>query len=59
MRSDGTSGYVFVNNYERSLEMPAKRAVRFAVNLPSGRITFPEAAVDIPADSMFFWPFQP
>ena len=58
VRSDATGGYVFVNNYERSLEMPAKHSVRFALNLPAGMLTFPEAAVDIPADSIFFWPFN-
>ena len=58
VRSDGTSGYVFVNNYERSLEMPAKNAVQFELTLPNGRASFPAAPVDIPADSAFFWPFN-
>jgi beta-galactosidase len=58
VRSDGTSGYVFVNNYERSLEMPAKRSEQFIVNLPNGALTLPAAPVDIPADSLFFWPFN-
>jgi hypothetical protein len=57
-RSDGTSGYVFVNNYERSLPMPQKRGVQFKVNLPTGPLTFPAAPVDIPADSLFIWPFN-
>jgi len=58
VRSDGESGYVFVNNYERSLEMPAKHAAQFIVRLRTGAVTFPEAPIDIPADSMFFWPFN-
>jgi hypothetical protein len=58
VRSDGTSGYVFVNNYERSLEMPAKHAVQFTLNLPSGPLTFPAAPVEVAADCMFFWPFN-
>ncbi len=58
VRSDGTRGYVFVNNYERSLEMPAKRAVQFKITLPSGIATFPASPVEIPADSIFFWPFN-
>jgi hypothetical protein len=58
VRSDGTSGYVFVNNYERSLEMPAKKSEQFVVHLPSGALTLPAAPVDIPADSLFFWPFN-
>jgi hypothetical protein len=58
VRSDGNAGYVFVNNSERSLEMPAKRGVQFALNLPTGRVTVPAVPVDIPADSVFFWPFN-
>ena len=58
VRSDGGSGYVFVNNYERSREMPAKHAVQFALALPSGPLTFPDAPVDVAADSLFFWPFN-
>jgi hypothetical protein len=58
VRSDGKSGYVFINNYERSREMPAKRSEQFAVVLAAGTVTFPAAPVDIPADSLFFWPFD-
>jgi beta-galactosidase len=58
VRSDGASGYVLVNNYERSLEMPAKHSVQFTLSLPSGPLTFPAAPVDVAADSMFFWPFN-
>jgi beta-galactosidase len=58
VRSDGASGYVFVNNYERSREMPAKRGVQFTLRLPSGPLTFPDAPVDVAADSLFFWPFN-
>ena len=58
VRSDGAAGYVFVNNYERSLEMPAKHAVQFRVKLPSGPVMFPAAPIEIPADSIFFWPFN-
>lgn len=58
VRSDGVSGYVFVNNYERSLEMPAKASVQFSLTLQSQTLTFPRSPVDIPSDSLFFWPFN-
>jgi beta-galactosidase len=58
VRSDGMTGYVFVNNYERSLEMPSKPGVQFTVNLPSGPLTFPATPIGIPADSVFYWPFN-
>jgi beta-galactosidase len=58
VRSNGENGYVFVNNYERSREMPAKASVQFRVKLPSGPMTFPADPVEVPADSSFFWPFN-
>ena len=58
VRSDGNSGFVFVNNYERLSDLPAKRDVQFALKLPSGILTFPAKPVTIPAESHFFWPFN-
>ncbi len=58
VRSDGTSGFVFVNNYQRSAAMPSKRGVQFLLNLTGGPLIFPAAPVDIPADSRFIWPFN-
>ncbi len=57
-RSDGTRGFVFVNNYERSLPMPEKKGVQFTINLPSGPATLPAEPVTVPANSMFVWPFN-
>jgi hypothetical protein len=58
VRSDGTTGFVFVNNYQRLQEMPPKTNVQFAVNLPSGPLTFPQPPVTIPSDACFLWPFN-
>ncbi|MDI1336724.1 MAG: beta-galactosidase [Lacunisphaera sp.] len=58
-RSDGQSGFVFVNNYERSRALPAKDGVQFALKLANGStVTFPAAPVSIPADARFIWPFN-
>ena len=57
-RSDGRSGYVFVNNYQRLQPMPAKNDVQFKLNLPGGELVFPQKPVTIPADAFFFWPFN-
>lgn len=56
VRSDGISGYVFVNNYQRLQPMPAKTNVQFKLNLPGGKLLFPQTPVTIPADEFFFWP---
>jgi hypothetical protein len=57
-RSDGNSGYVFVNNYQRLQPLPAKKSVQFKLNLPGGEFVFPTKPVTIPADEFFFWPFN-
>ena len=58
VRSDGQSGFVFVNNYQRLQPMAAKTDIQFQVKLPGGDLDFPAAPVTIPANSFFFWPFN-
>ena len=58
VRSDGKSGFVFVNNYERLQDMPPKKDVQFVINLPSGSMTFPQQPVTIPSDACLIWPFN-
>jgi len=57
-RSDGNSGFVFVNNYQRLQELPPKREVRFTLKLPSGAMSFPQAPVTVPSGACFIWPFN-
>jgi hypothetical protein len=58
VRSDGHSGFVFVNNYQRLQPMPPKKDVQFKLNLPGGEVVFPSKPVTIPADEFFIWPFN-
>lgn len=58
VRSDGNSGFVFVNNYQRLQEMPPKKNVQFTINLPSGPFIFPQKPVTIPSDACLIWPFN-
>ena len=58
VRSDGDSGCVFLNNYQRLQPLPAKADVQFKLNLPGGELVFPIQPVTIPADEFFFWPFN-
>ncbi len=57
-RSNGTNGFVFVNNYQRLQSLPAKPGVQFQLHLPGGDLIFPNEPLTIPADSFFFWPFN-
>ena len=54
VRTDGRSGFVFINNYQRLLPMPAKPDTQFAFKLKSGDLTFPSQPTAIAADRAFF-----
>lgn len=58
VRSDGAGGFLFVNNYQRLMPMPAKDGVQFEVRLASGSLRVPAEPVTVPADSSFLWPFN-
>ncbi len=59
VRSNGSAGYVFVNNYERSAKLPEKKGIQFAITLADGStLTFPGTPVTVAADERFLWPFN-
>jgi hypothetical protein len=59
VRSDGNHGFVFVNNYERGRELPAKSGVQFELALADGsKVTFPTQAITVPANAIAWWPFN-
>ena len=58
VRSDGSSGFIFVNNYVRQLAMPARPGFQVKVRLAGGELRVPAKAIDVPANTYFVWPFQ-
>jgi beta-galactosidase len=58
VRSNGKAGFIFINNYQRLLPMPAKLDVQFEISLATGKMLVPETPVTVPANSTFFWPFN-
>lgn len=56
VRSQGDSGFLFVNNHVRQYETPAHRGVQFTVQLTSGPVTLPSRRVTIAPGDYFFWP---
>jgi hypothetical protein len=58
VRSNGDSGFLFVNNHVRQYPMPAQAGVRFEVQLPGGAVTLPSKPVDIPNGAYFVWPIN-
>ncbi len=57
-RSDGQSGFIFVNNYQHLQEMPPKKGAQFTLNLPGGQLKFPDHPVTVPSGACFIWPFN-
>ena len=57
LRSDGKSGFVFVNNYERNKTLPAKSGVQFSIKLADGSsVVFPQKPATVLESSRFIWP---
>lgn len=60
VRSDGRGGFLFVNNYQRGIEMPAKEATAFQFKMPGGEsVRIPaEGTFTVPANACFVLPFN-
>lgn len=53
VRSDGTHGYVFFNNYQRKRSMKTQNSVRFQVSLEQEEVTFPPVTLEDGAFGFF------
>ncbi|HRH42012.1 MAG TPA: beta-galactosidase [Pyrinomonadaceae bacterium] len=58
VRTDGESGFVFVNNYQRLQKMPAKKDVQFQIKLKEKTLTVPNTTFTVPEEAIFFMPFN-
>jgi hypothetical protein len=66
VRSDGRSGFVFINNYQREFDMPAKPDTQFKLTLPGKggssdkpeTLQVPATPFTVPANATFFMPFN-
>jgi beta-galactosidase len=57
-RTDGQSGFIFFNNHQRYLPLPAKENVQFAVKTKDGPLQVPQNPITLPADSFGILPFN-
>lgn len=55
-RIDGQSGFLFVNNYVRELELPSRPGTQFEIRLPGETLLVPYTPITIPANAYFYWP---
>jgi beta-galactosidase len=58
VRSDGRSGFLFVNNYQRIEELPDHDQVQFELRLSGETVILPSRPICIPAQRYFTWPFN-
>lgn len=58
VRSDGTGGFLFVNNHQRGVSLPAREDIQFSLRSEAGEVVFPSTPVTVPAGTRFVWPFN-
>ncbi|BEL04427.1 hypothetical protein Q0Z83_026180 [Actinoplanes sichuanensis] len=58
VRSDGDSGYLFVNNHQPVESLPEHPGVQFTVRLAGREITVPRRPVTIGSGAYFAWPLN-
>lgn len=56
VRHNGTSGYIFVNNYQKNQKMAEHAEVRLEVELPQETIQYP--SMEVNDKDFFFYPFH-
>jgi hypothetical protein len=57
-RSDGTRGFVFINNYQRVESLPEKKDVQLQLKLKDETLTIPSKPITIPKNAYAIWPFN-
>ncbi|MBB3697815.1 beta-galactosidase [Flammeovirga yaeyamensis] len=58
IRTNGESGFLFVNNHIKHDTLYQFEEVQFKVKLKEEELTFPSEKINIPPHSYFIWPFN-
>ncbi|MCF1592050.1 beta-galactosidase [Streptomyces muensis] len=60
VRTDGASGFLFVNNHQPHEPLPDRPDTSFTVEFPDGdgELTLPSSPVTVPAGAYFCWPLR-
>jgi beta-galactosidase len=58
VRTDGTGGFLFVNNHQRGVTLPPHEGVQFRLRSGAGELVLPSQPVTVPAGARFIWPFN-
>jgi beta-galactosidase len=57
-RTDGSSGFVFINNYQRVESLPEHADVQLGLQLKDGKLDIPASPVRIASGAYMIWPFN-
>jgi beta-galactosidase len=55
-RIEGERGFVFINNYQRTYPLPARKKFQVELKMPSQTMKVPRNGVDIPSGAYTIWP---
>ncbi|MFB7928265.1 beta-galactosidase [Streptomyces sp. NPDC056039] len=59
VRTDGTSGFLFVTNHQPHEPLPDHPGTTFTIDFPGARaLTLPSAPVTVPSGAFFCWPLR-
>ncbi|MBN1456943.1 MAG: beta-galactosidase [Sedimentisphaerales bacterium] len=58
LRTNGKSGFLFVNNHVRLYPQPDRKDVQIIFDSDGSKLCVPEKPVDIPAGANFIWPIN-
>ncbi|HWA09751.1 MAG TPA: beta-galactosidase [Opitutaceae bacterium] len=56
LRTDGTSGFIFINNYQRLHPLGPKADFQVSLHLPTGTVEVPRQSITIPDGVYTHWP---
>jgi len=55
-RFAGEHGFIFINNYQRSYPLPARKNLQVHLKTPSGETAVPRHPTEIPSGAYLIWP---
>lgn len=58
IRTDGKTGFIFVNNHVKLDTAYQFNNIQFKIKLKNETLIIPEKAITVPVDSYFYWPFN-
>jgi hypothetical protein len=58
LRSDGRSGYIFINNHQPVETLPEHRDVQFTIALGDDVVSVPSAPITVPSGAYVVWPVR-